>query len=137
MEMSRYFVQTYYDKFVRDVAQGRGMDFDAVHEVAQGRIWSGKSAVDIGLIDGIGGLTEAIRVAKQEAGIPAEEDVTYRVLPKAVGFWQMMSGDLDGVFTKELRLPEPAGSLLKEAAYTELLQGEPNLYLMPYRIEVK
>lgn len=137
MEMSRYFVQAYYDKFVNDVAKGRGVDFDAVHEVAQGRIWSGRSAVGIGLIDGIGGLTEAIRMAKEDAGIPADEEVTFKVLPRAVGFWAMMRGDMDGVFTPELRLPESAEVVLKEAAYMELFQREPNLYLMPYRIEVK
>jgi protease-4 len=137
MEMARYFTDTYYDKFIDDVASGRGMDVEAVHDVAQGRIWSGKSAVGIGLVDRIGGLTEAIRLAREDAGIPAGEEVTFRVLPRAVGLWNMIKGDVDGVFTRELRLPESAENVLREAAYIELFQGETGLYLMPYRIEVE
>jgi ClpP class serine protease len=135
--MSRYFTEGFYEKFVRDVAEGRGMDYEAVHEVGQGRIWSGKSAVEIGLTDGVGGLVEAIRLAKEEAGIPADEEVAFEILPEPVGFWDVLSGNPGGVFTPEVRLPGPAEALLEEAAYMELLKGEPHLYLMPYRIEVE
>jgi protease-4 len=137
LEMSRYFTEGFYEKFVRDVAEGRGMDYEAVHEVGQGRIWSGKSAVEIGLTDGVGGLVEAIRLAKEEAGIPADEEVAFEILPEPVGFWDVLSGNPGGVFTPEVRLPGPAEALLEEAAYMELLKGEPHLYLMPYRIEVE
>ena len=133
----RHFTEGFYDKFVDDVAKGRGMSVEAVHEVAQGRIWAGRSALEIGLIDRIGGLSEAIRLAKEDAGIPAGEEVAFKVLPAALGFWEVMSGDADEAFTKSMRLPETAERILEEAAYMEILQEDPNLYLMPYKIEVE
>ena len=137
MELSRRFTGEFYEKFVKDVADGRGMSVEAVHGVAQGRIWSGRSAIDIGLVDRIGGLTEAIRIAKEDAGIPADEEVAFKVLPEGLGFWQLLSGEADAAVTTGIRLPETAEGVLKEAAYMELFNGEPNMYLMPYRIEVK
>ncbi len=137
LELSRYFTNEFYDKFIRDVAAGRGMAVDAVHEVAQGRVWAGRSALEIGLIDRIGGLAEAIRMAKEDAGIPADAEVAFRVLPKAPGFWDVVTGRSEAALAGGMRLPASAESLLKEAAYMELLQEEPNLYLMPYRISVK
>jgi len=137
MEISRHFTEGFYDKFVEDVAKGRGMTVEAVHEVAQGRIWAGRSAIEIGLIDRIGGLTEAIRLAKEDAGIAADEEVAFKVLPAAMGFWDVMAGDADEAFVKGIRLPETAESILEDAAYMEILQKDPNLYLMPYKIEVE
>ena len=136
-EVSRHFTGKYYDKFINDVARGRGMTADEVHEVAQGRMWAGRSAKEIGLIDEIGGLAEAMRLAKEEAGIPAGEYVTYRVLPKQLGFWDFMAGRSGGALATQIEVPESIKGVLNEAAYIELLQREANLYLMPYRIEVE
>lgn len=49
----------YYERFTKAVAEGRGMDINAVDKVAQGRIWMGKKAKDLGLVDEIGGMNEA------------------------------------------------------------------------------
>jgi protease-4 len=137
LELSRYFTGKFYDKFINDVARGRGMTVEAVHEVAQGRVWTGRSALEIGLIDRIGGLADAIRLAKEDAGISAGEEVTFKVLPEAQGFWDVMTGEADAAFVKSIPLPETAERILEEAAYMELFQADPNLYLMPYRIEVQ
>jgi protease-4 len=58
-----------YEKFLSRVGQGRGMTRDKVHEVAQGRVWTGTKALDLGLVDVIGGLDEAIKLAGEMAGI--------------------------------------------------------------------
>jgi protease-4 len=58
-----------YDRFVSAVAEGRDMSEEAVREVAQGRIWSGRQALELGLVDELGGFTDALRSAKQAAGI--------------------------------------------------------------------
>jgi protease-4 len=137
LAMSRYFTDKFYDKFINDVAAGRGMTADAVHEIAQGRIWSGRKAREIGLIDEIGGLAEAIRLAREDTGISPREEVGFRVLPKPAGFWEMLTRRSGGGLTTDIKVPEPVEVLLNEAAYFELLQKEPDLYLMPYRIEVE
>ena len=61
-------VEQTYSQFVGRVAQGRGMTWDQVDAIAQGRVWSGVSALQIGLVDEIGGLDQAIAKAADLAG---------------------------------------------------------------------
>ena len=61
----QHSIEQTYAQFVSRVAQGRGMTPQAVDSIAQGRVWSGVSALQIGLVDGIGGLEDAIAYAAQ------------------------------------------------------------------------
>lgn len=60
-------VNRIYGKFLNKVAKGRNLPEKKVAEIAQGRVWSGKAAKDIGLVDEIGGLDAAIEYAATEA----------------------------------------------------------------------
>lgn len=62
-------VENIYSVFVNHVADGRGMTFDQVDAIAQGRVWTGKSALRIGLVDEIGGLNDAVAFAAEMADI--------------------------------------------------------------------
>ncbi len=62
-------VDNAYNIFLSRVAEGRGMDRDAVHEIAQGRVWTGRKGVEIGLVDDLGDLHDAIARAASLAGI--------------------------------------------------------------------
>lgn len=64
-----------YSLFKRRVAEGRGLSDKAVAKLARGRVWTGEQAVGLGLVDQLGGLEAAIRLAKKEAGLPEEEGV--------------------------------------------------------------
>jgi protease-4 len=64
-----------YREFVQKVADGRGMEYDAVHAIARGRIWSGADAASNGLVDELGGLRDAADLARQRAGLPADAPV--------------------------------------------------------------
>ncbi|MBI4912398.1 MAG: signal peptide peptidase SppA [Acidobacteria bacterium] len=66
-----------YEQFLAKVAEGRKLKKDGVHEIAQGRVWSGQEALKLGLVDEFGGLEAAIRHAARAAKI--END--YRVDP--------------------------------------------------------
>lgn len=57
-------MQTVYDLFVARVAQGRGKDRAAVDAIAQGRVWTGRAALERGLIDKLGGLEDALAEAR-------------------------------------------------------------------------
>lgn len=61
-----------YAEFVSKVAEGRGMSFDAVHEVARGRVWSGADAADNGLVDRLGGMRVAADLAREKAGLACD-----------------------------------------------------------------
>ena len=62
------------ERFARflQVALGRNMSEAAVRKVAKGRAWTGHDALRHGLVDALGGLQEALALAKQEAGLPLE-----------------------------------------------------------------
>ena len=58
-----------YDEFIAKVAEARGISPERIEEIAQGRVWSGREAKEIGLVDELGGLDEAIKFAAQKAGL--------------------------------------------------------------------
>ncbi len=70
-----------YELFLNRVGEGRGLEVPQVDVVAQGRVWTGEQAVEHGLVDRLGGLRAAVRVAKQRAGIDEDADVGLAVYP--------------------------------------------------------
>ncbi|MBK6905247.1 MAG: signal peptide peptidase SppA [Saprospirales bacterium] len=62
-------VNEIYETFLQRVAEGRGMTRDQVHEIAQGRVWTGEKALQLGLVDGLGGMEQALTTAASLAGI--------------------------------------------------------------------
>lgn len=59
------FIDTTYHNFKSKVAEGRNMDMAEVEEIAQGRVWTGQRALDLGLVDRLGGLNDAIAAASR------------------------------------------------------------------------
>lgn len=70
-------VEKFYQTFIQRVATGRSMTTDAVDEIARGRVWTGQQALANGLVDTIGGITLALRIAAEKAGIEAYSTVDY------------------------------------------------------------
>jgi len=68
-----------YEVFLKVVSENRGMSRDQVHELAQGRVWTGKAALANGLVDVQGGYDDAFRVAAEMAGIQDYKKVIYPV----------------------------------------------------------
>ncbi|HSJ98561.1 MAG TPA: signal peptide peptidase SppA, partial [Myxococcota bacterium] len=71
-----------YDVFLRRVEEGRGLARGELAPIAQGRIWSGRRALDLRLVDALGGPLEAIAEARSRAGIAAEERFVLDVFPR-------------------------------------------------------
>lgn len=72
-------VKEIYDVFVGHVADGRNMSYEQVDNIGEGRVWSGASALEIGLVDGWGGFKDAIALAADRAGI-SDDFRTWEVL---------------------------------------------------------
>ena len=64
-----------YQLFVKRCADGRGMDIEALEEIAEGRIWTGITAKKLGLVDELGGLDKALSIAAEKAGLVAYNTV--------------------------------------------------------------
>ena len=76
-------VERIYTKFTSIVAEGRDMTVEAVDEIAQGRVWTGAEALEIGLVDQIGTLEDAIEYAALSIeGVTSVSDVQIAAYPK-------------------------------------------------------
>lgn len=64
-----------YEDFTRRVAEGRSLTREAVEQVARGRVWTGADAYGVGLVDELGGLRDAVRIARQRADLPERAPV--------------------------------------------------------------
>ncbi len=69
LAVAQKHVDWIYEQFLGKVADARKLDRAAVHEIAQGRVWSGAEAVKLGLVDELGGLAEAVKHAAAAAGL--------------------------------------------------------------------
>ena len=62
------YVNRGYELFLKRVSEGRGMTRDQVDSIAQGRVWTGAQALELGLVDELGGLQDAVAYAAAQAG---------------------------------------------------------------------
>ncbi len=67
-----------HDQFITAVAEARGMDYEAVKKLSDGRIFTGRMAKELGLVDELGNLEDAIMLAGKLTGIKGEPDVIYK-----------------------------------------------------------
>ena len=72
----------YYERFTGAVAKGRQMDPKRVDELGRGRVWTGAQAKERGLVDRLGGLSDALAEARKRAGLSRDEPVDLLSLPE-------------------------------------------------------
>ena len=127
-------IDAIYELFLRKAAEGRGTTRDAVHEVAQGRVWTGRQAKERGLIDELGGLFLAIALAKEQVGLEAGEDVELVIYPRPKSLFELVSQGLASAKTAAGfgALASPQLQALKRMTVSlgSFRRGEP-LLLMP------
>lgn len=75
-------IEHFYEKFVQKAADARKMDWAELDSRAQGRVWTGKQALNLGLIDGFGGIRSAIDLAKQSVGLRPEDRARLEIHPR-------------------------------------------------------
>lgn len=81
IEPLRKYMESFYWQFVDKAAAGRKTTREAIHAVAQGRVWTGRDALERGLVDELGGLDRAIEVARELASVPAGDKLETMELP--------------------------------------------------------
>ena len=77
MALMQNMVERGYDLFTRRCADGRGMSQDDIKKIGEGRVWLGKDALEIGLVDGLGNINDAVTKAVELAELGEYELVTY------------------------------------------------------------
>ena len=68
-EALQNYINNGYKLFVKRCAEGRGMTTEAIEKIAEGRVWTGATAKELGLVDELGGLDKALKIAAESAGI--------------------------------------------------------------------
>jgi len=76
------FVDDIYDQFISLVARSRRMPGESIREIAGGRVWSGTQALELGLIDALGGVDEALAMVRKEAAVGDEVEVRHYPEPR-------------------------------------------------------
>lgn len=71
------YINKGYKLFVKRCAEGRGMTTEAIEKIAEGRVWTGSAAKELGLVDELGGLNRAIEIAAEKAGVEAYSIINY------------------------------------------------------------
>ncbi|MFN8153284.1 MAG: signal peptide peptidase SppA [Bacteroidia bacterium] len=114
-------VDRIYDLFTRRVADGRKMQQSAVDSIGQGRVWSGVNAIQIGLVDTLGGIETAIAIAAKKAGI-----TDYRItqLPEQKDPFQVILSDLSGAAKTYVMKEETGDSYVYLKALQSILKRE-------------
>jgi protease-4 len=116
------YIDKFYEQFLSRVAEGRNMSRDEVHAIAQGRIWTGRKAKEIGLVDELGELDLAIDIAAEKAGL---EDYKLSSYPKfKKNFLEEVIRNMD----MEVSIPglKMAKAAEKLSPYTKMLLDEEN-----------
>ncbi|MGI9510495.1 MAG: signal peptide peptidase SppA, partial [Geminicoccaceae bacterium] len=83
------FLDQTYDAFTDGVARGRGMTKEDVHAIAEGRVWTGRQAKDLGLIDELGGFIRALELARTEIGLDPDQPIDIRRFPEPKPPWEV------------------------------------------------
>ncbi len=106
-------VDAFYARFVERVAEGRKLSRDAAEKVAQGRIWTGRQALDRGLVDRLGSLGDAVDLAREKAGLAKGSVFAVRKVDAPRGLAQLM-GVVAGTLGRDAAILELAGERLPE-----------------------
>lgn len=120
-----------YTDFVAKVAEARHSTPQKIDAIAQGRVWTGRQARELGLVDALGGLTDAIALAKSRAHIDASAKVSLVVYPGKRSWVDVVSnpfGVASGDSSTSLGILNRASAML--AQLRRYRPGEP-LMLMP------
>lgn len=129
------YVNDGYETFVSKAAEGRNMSPEAIKAVASGRVWSGVQAKERNLVDVLGGLDDAVRIAVEKAGLEDDYRVKYYPEPKTL-IEQLMKEFGQEVsayrLKHELGLAYPLIKQLKELENMKGVQAR-----MPFDIEIK
>ena len=129
-------LRAFYDLFLKRVAESRRMTPERVDQVGQGRVWTGRQAKEIGLVDELGGLDRAVALAKQRAKIAPDAEVEVVAYPPRRTLYDWVTSQM-GASDQAARLlslvgfadPRAAGAAM--TPLTLFRRGEV-LALMPY-----
>ena len=141
-----------YRQFTEKAAKGRKMEYDTLEKLARGRVYTGAQAKEVGLVDQLGTLDDAVAYAKRLAGMQADDTIERLNLPKPGSPFEQLFGPIDAGAQARMKAGQPAAGHLLEAAaqlapelarQLEMLQlidrlsADPRLTLLPFQLRIR
>jgi protease-4 len=116
------------------VSDGRGLGYEIVDSIAEGRVWSGNNALKLGLIDTLGGLNTAIEIAAKKAKLDH-----YRIteLPRLEDPFAQIIKELSGDIKERLLRHEMSGHYNQYRLVKQVLNGDRIQARIPYEITIQ
>jgi protease-4 len=133
MDALDHLIGETYSQFKGKVAEGRGLDADRVEGLARGRVWSGRRAIENGLVDQEGGFFEAVDLAREKAGLSARtryDLITYAAVPNAMD-------ELPSEFLRAALRIDKAPASLGVLSRLRRLEEERLWMMLPYEMEIR
>lgn len=132
-----------YEQFTSKAAAGRDMPVEQLKKLASGKVYTGRQAVNNGLVDELGTLDDAIAAAKKLAGLSEDEKVRIENLPEPQEFFEALFGDVGK--EKEVRLSIDGLGVPQEwtraarqiALWARILEREPVGFFMPFDLVIE
>ena len=110
------YVNQGYDLFLTRCSDGRGISKEKLDKIAQGRVWTGSTAKELGLVDELGGLDKALEIAVAKAGIDA---YTVMDFPKKESFFEGLMNTNPGNYIKARMLKGTMGEVYQQFSALE------------------
>lgn len=95
-------VEDFYVTFTQRVADGRGLTREYVDSIGRGRVWTGLQAKELGLVDTLGGLTLALHIAAEEAGVDYSK-CSLKTFPEKKSMWELLMNRVNADEEEELK----------------------------------
>ena len=95
-------VEDFYITFTQRVADGRGLTREYVDSIGRGRVWTGLQAKELGLVDTLGGMTLALHIAAEEAGVDYSK-CSLKTFPQKKSMWEQLMNRVNADEEEELK----------------------------------
>lgn len=105
-----------YELFLTRCSDGRGIGMEELDKIAQGRVWTGSTAKELGLVDVLGGLDKALEIAIDKAGVDAYTVMSY---PKKESFFESLMSTNPGNYIKAHVLNGKMGDVYRQFGIIE------------------
>ena len=133
-EIMQNYINNGYKLFVKRCADGREMTTEAIEKIAEGRVWTGATAKELGLVDELGGLDKALEIAAEKAGVEAYSTITY---PAKEGMFSSLLNQSKNDYI-EGKLEESIGEYYHQFKFIKnLKEADPVQARLPFEMIVK
>lgn len=133
-ELMQAHINRGYDLFLTRCSEGRGIDKKELDKIAQGRVWTGETAKELGLVDVLGGLNTAIEIAIDKAEVDAYTIINY---PAKASFLETLMNSNPGNYIKTKLLGSKMGEIYNQFNFIENIEKQDCLQMrVPFELNI-